>query len=306
RVSSVVCRSLEGRELIVEGKVIILAMGAFESARILLNSDRQMPGGIANTYDVVGRFYTDHLKHYTGTLKPGPLVQQFAHELQYGPKPRFCVSFALDDATQRAEELMEHSLYLQPIYERLVGRVWRTLRGRPPYRDGNGSIAGYRVKFISEQVPHRDSRIKLGTARDALGQRKLEVNWCFTEQDRRSLPKITSLLTQRVAQVGLGTIDFGDKTPSVETMTDAAHQMGTTRMASSPKEGVVDADCRVFGTENLYVVGSGVFPVGPTYSPTYTILALARRLGQHLLQTMPAFKGVGSLPTIAPNVSASQ
>ncbi|MGF1520832.1 MAG: GMC oxidoreductase [Leptolyngbyaceae cyanobacterium] len=305
RVTTVVCRSLEGRELMVEGKVIILATGAFESARILLNSDRQLPGGIANSYDVVGRFYTDHLKHYTGTLKPGPLAQQFAHELQYGPKPRFCVSFALDDATQRAEELLEHSLYLQPVYERWAGRLWRTLRGCPPYRDGNGPIAGYRVKFISEQAPHRNSRIKLGTACDALGQRKLAVDWCFTEHDRRSLPKILHLLTQRVAQVGLGTIDFGEQPPSLETMTDAAHQMGTTRMASSSKEGVVDADCCVFGTTNLYIVGSGVFPVGPTYSPTFTILALARRLGQHLLQTMPKLAGGSHTPAIAPKMSAS-
>lgn len=285
RVTGVVCRSLEGRELIVEGGTVILAIGAFETARILLNSDRQLPAGIGNGADLVGRFYTDHLKHYTGTLKPGSLVQEFACEMQYGPKPRFCVSFALDDATQKAHELLEHSLYLQPIYERLMGRVWRTLKGDRPYRDGNGSIASYRVKFIAEQFPHEDSCITLGQERDALGMRKLEVNWCFTDHDRRSLPKTLELLTQRVEKVGLGTIDFGETPPSVETMTDAAHQMGTTRMASQPQEGVVDTNCRVFGTENLYVVGSSVFPVGPTYSPTYTILALARRLGEHLLHS---------------------
>jgi choline dehydrogenase-like flavoprotein len=73
-----------------------------------------------------------------------------------------------------------------------------------------------------------------------------------------------------------------------ENMTDAVHQMGTTRMASRPEEGVVDTNCRVSGTENLYVASSAVFPTGPSYSPTFTILALARRLGQHLLQTTPA------------------
>jgi len=60
--------------------------------------------------------------------------------------------------------------------------------------------------------------------------------------------------------------------------------MGTTRMASRPEEGVVDPNCRVFGTDNLYVASSAVFPTGPSYSPTFTILALARRLGQHLLE----------------------
>ncbi|HIK17372.1 MAG TPA: GMC family oxidoreductase [Leptolyngbyaceae cyanobacterium M33_DOE_097] len=287
RVTAVHCRSLEGRELTVEGDIVILATGAFEAARLLLASDRQIPGGIGNQHELVGRFYTDHPKHHTGTLQPGSLARQYAHELQYAPKPRFCICFALDDATQQEHRLLEHVLYLKPIYEKPMERVWRTLQGRPACRDGNGAIASYRVKFVTEQVPHTQSRIQLGTEYDALGQRKLEVNWCFTQHDERSLEKTLHLLTQRFAEAGLGTFDFGDEPPSLENMTDAAHQMGTTRMACRPEEGVVDINCRVFGTENLYVASSAVFPTGPSYSPTFTILALARRLGQHILQTTP-------------------
>ena len=280
RVTSVVCRSLEGRELVVEGDVIILATGAFETARLLLASDRQLTGGIGNAHDLVGRFYTDHPKHHTGTLWPGELTKQYAHEMQYKPKPRFCVCFALDEATQQEYKLLEHVLYLKPIYEKSM----KPVPGRPTCLDDNGLVVAYRVKFVTEQVPQKDSRLTLGTELDPLGQRKLEVNWCFTDHDRRSLPKIVELLTPRVEKAGLGTMDFGDDPPSLETMTDAAHQMGTTRMANRPEEGVVDTNCRVFGTDNLYVASSAVFPTGPSYSPTFTILALARRLGQHLLQ----------------------
>ena len=284
RVTAVACRSLEGRELIVEGDVIILAMGALETARLLLASDRQIPGGIGNAHDLVGRFYTDHPKHHTGILWPGQLTQKYAHEMQYQPKPRFCVCFALDEATQREQELLEHVLYLKPIYEKKM----KPVPGRPTCQDGNGLVVAYRVKFVTEQVPHKDSRVKLGNECDTLGQRKLELNWCFTDHDQQSLSKILGILPDRVAEVGLGTIDFGENPPSLENMTDAAHQMGTTRMASSPEEGVVDTNCRVFGTDNLYIASSAVFPTGPSYSPTFTILALARRLGQHLLQKTPA------------------
>ncbi|GAB4385747.1 MAG: GMC family oxidoreductase [Elainellaceae cyanobacterium] len=301
RVTAVVCRSLEGRELVVEGDAIVLATGALEAARLLLASDRQLPGGIGNAHDLVGRFYTDHPKHHTGTLKPGTLTRQYAYELQYAPKPRFCICFALDDATQQEYELLEHVLYLKPIYEKPGERLGRILRGRPACRDNNGTIAAYRVKFVTEQVPHTSSRIKLGTELDALGQRKLEVDWCFTDHDRQSMAKTLQLLTQRFAEVGLGTFDFGDDPPNLETMTDAAHQMGTTRMANRPKEGVVDTNCRVFGTDNLYVASSAVFPTGPSYSPTFTILALARRLGQHLLETIP--KSIGSLGVCATTTS---
>ena len=284
RVTSVMCRSLEGKEIVAEAETIILATGAFETARLLLASDKQLPGGIGNTHDLVGRFYTDHPKHHTGTLKPDFLTQQYARELQYAPKPRFCVCFALDDATQKKYQLLEHVLYLKPIYEKTLDRLWRILQGRAAGRDENGVIASYRVKFVTEQVPQKNSRIKLGTELDALGQRKLEVDWNFTEQDHYSIAKTLELLTHRFAEAKLGRFEFGDKPPSIENMTDAAHQMGTTRMGNCPEEGVVDTDCKVFGTENLYVASSAVFPTGPSYSPTFTILALARRLGQHLLQ----------------------
>jgi choline dehydrogenase-like flavoprotein len=58
--------------------------------------------------------------------------------------------------------------------------------------------------------------------------------------------------------------------------------MGTTRMASNSNDGVVDANCKVFGTENLYVAGSSVFPRGGANNPTLPIVQFALRLAEHL------------------------
>ena len=63
--------------------------------------------------------------------------------------------------------------------------------------------------------------------------------------------------------------------------------MGTTRMADSPAEGVVDSNCRVFGVSNLYVAGSSIFPTVGHAAPTLTIIALALRLADHLRTVMP-------------------
>lgn len=60
------------------------------------------------------------------------------------------------------------------------------------------------------------------------------------------------------------------------------HHMGATRMSADPKTGVVDADCRVHGTENLYVASSSVFSTAGFSNPTLTIVALALRLADHL------------------------
>ena len=53
-------------------------------------------------------------------------------------------------------------------------------------------------------------------------------------------------------------------------------------MAEDPKHGVVDRNCRVFGTGNLYVASSAVFPTSSYANPTLTIVALAIRLADHL------------------------
>jgi choline dehydrogenase-like flavoprotein len=58
--------------------------------------------------------------------------------------------------------------------------------------------------------------------------------------------------------------------------------MGTTRMHTDPRQGVVDAQCRVHGVPNLFVAGSSVFPAGGYANPTLTLLALALRLADHL------------------------
>ena len=62
--------------------------------------------------------------------------------------------------------------------------------------------------------------------------------------------------------------------------------MGTTRMGLSTADSVVDSNCRVHTTDNLYVAGSSVFPAGGASNPTYTMVAMALRLGAHLASTL--------------------
>ena len=62
------------------------------------------------------------------------------------------------------------------------------------------------------------------------------------------------------------------------------HQLGGTRTGSDPAESVVDADCRVHGYDNLYVAGGSVFPTSGWANPTLTIVALALRTADHLIE----------------------
>jgi choline dehydrogenase-like flavoprotein len=55
-------------------------------------------------------------------------------------------------------------------------------------------------------------------------------------------------------------------------------------MSDDPKRGVTDQWGRVHGIANLYVAGSSLFPTAGWANPTLTILALALRTSEHLLE----------------------
>ena len=72
---------------------------------------------------------------------------------------------------------------------------------------------------------------------------------------------------------------------------DAAHQMGTTRMAHTAAGGVVDSNCKVFGIDNMYVAGASVFPTTDYVNPTLNLTALAARLATFILATRTTTTG---------------
>lgn len=82
--------------------------------------------------------------------------------------------------------------------------------------------------------------------------------------------------------------EFRKKSPlNAEYGTAAsAHQMGTCRMSSSPKKGVVDQDGRVWGTQGLYVADASVFPSASGVNPMVTNMAItdwtSRKLAEEL------------------------
>ena len=75
----------------------------------------------------------------------------------------------------------------------------------------------------------------------------------------------------------------------------SAHQMGTCRMSKSPKLGVVDPDCQVWGTDGLYVLDASVFPSASGVNPMVTNMAIADWASRNLARAMGAVRGEGSV-----------
>jgi len=93
------------------------------------------------------------------------------------------------------------------------------------------------------------------------------------------------MLARELGRAGLGRLQLMLSEDDMEWPDDlggGAHHMGTTRMHTDPREGVVDANACVHGVANLFLAGSSVFPTSGAAHPTLTVVALAVRLADHL------------------------
>lgn len=157
----------------------------------------------------------------------------------------------------------------------------RRRANKPTVKSDHVDLVGY-----FEQVPNPDSRITLGEERDALGQKKVCVDWRLTPLDRHTYRTAATLFGNELARACSGTFKLEpwleDDDAAVPMVYGTSHHLGTTRMADDPRQGVVDRECKVHGIDNLYVAGSSVFPTGGWAFPTFTIVALSLRLAEHL------------------------
>jgi choline dehydrogenase-like flavoprotein len=143
---------------------------------------------------------------------------------------------------------------------------------------------------LCEQAPDPESRIVLHPHEtDALGMPLCEIRWNFDELHLHTLRVAARTFQAAFAQTGFAALRLAAWLQQDEVqgdwrskLRDWKHHIGTCRMSATPSDGVVDTDCRVFSVANLYVAGSAVFPTGGHANPTFTIVALALRLADHL------------------------
>jgi choline dehydrogenase-like flavoprotein len=143
----------------------------------------------------------------------------------------------------------------------------------------------YPLEFHVEQMPNPASRVSLSTSLDPDGMPRLKVDWKVLDADVEGIINAHKLLGREISRTRTGTFRFDAEELASrirEKSIVGGHHIGTTRMSSSPKHGVVDPDCRVHGVDNLFVASSAVMPTSGQANPTLTIIALSLRLADHL------------------------
>jgi choline dehydrogenase-like flavoprotein len=259
---------------VARARVFVVCGGGMESPRLLLLSRSEAhPEGIGNHHDRVGRGFNEHpsvnfyakISHRWGTIVPTNKI---------GRTHQFYDHF-------RAQGLGS----VLPVFR----QSWILPHHNMPLKLSNiprniASVFGRLVKatlYIGVVVEMRVSdsnRVTLSrTKKDSFGQPLAHLIFSYGQDDLALLEQSRALVHEFYRKLDASSIHEAQVTWS-------RHHQGTCRMGANPKTSVVDPDLRVHGTPNLYVCGSEVFVTGGSMQPCLTIMALAGRLGEHLVK----------------------
>ena len=317
-------RTLSGNRARVQASAYVLAAGGLENPRLLLASTGADPAGLANAHDQVGRYFCEHLQVPMGFgALEAPREELLGYVGVETPlaSGRFAgqrhgVKYTLALTSEHVREAATLGLEAQFLVEPLPVGV-------PAQTEGLNAVdvaelmsltsreaakSGLCLQILAEQRLRPDSRVSLGTQRDALGMRRIRLDWRYGPSDRAALVSGLRTMAEELGAAGLGrlqvipgavtlgsahffdpqglinlfAVDF-DRVDEHDFLIGMGyHHMCTTRMSETAGEGVVNSDCRVHEMDNLWIAGSSVFATGGVATPTFTIVALAIRLADHL------------------------
>jgi choline dehydrogenase-like flavoprotein len=280
RVSGVLAHDPSGREVRYRARAVVLAAGAIETPRLLLNSaGGAHPDGVGNAHDQVGRnlmeflyvlrsvMFERSLESYVG-LPLDSRIWDFNGAAGHAPLPN---GFVLGQRCGAFEGPVGYALEGVPGF----GVAHRKAMKR---RFG----AGLELLGVAEQHPRPQNRVKLSERRDRFGVPLARVETPLDRDDLMVLSAMWGRLGElaeaaRVEEV-IGQVTAYD-------VPEARHVGGTCRMGVDPRRSVADPTGAVHGHPNLAIADASVLVTqGAGDSPSLTVQALALRAAEALAE----------------------
>ena len=277
RITAVVGHGEGGREQRHRARAFVLAAGAVETPRLLLNSaGGAHPGGPGNDHDQVGRNLMETLYLLRSALFDRPLET-------YAGIPLDSRIWDLNGAV----EPMPNGFVLGHLagpFEGPVGYALHAVDGfGVAHREAMQRHFGAAITLfgIAEQHPRPGNRISLSERRDRFGVPLARIATRLDEADL----EVLSRMWERIGELAQASnADLGGQTSAYDTPI-ATHVAGTCRMGDEPSRSVVDSHGRVHGVPNLVIADASVLvSEGAGDSPSLTIQALALRSGEALAE----------------------
>lgn len=265
----------------VQAEHVVVAAGAIESARLLLNSSSDAePEGIGNRNGLVGRNLQGHV--YSGAF--GLYDEPFQDGLGPG------VSIAtLRFAHGNGGGIIGGGLLANEFTRLPLIHFYRALAPDAP-RWGIAGKDAMRTSFLRtsqlmgpiQEIPNPEARVRLSkTVKDRYGIPVAMLSGVVHPESIRA----SRMLAQKAEewQRASGARQVWRAEPGTG-LSGGQHQSGTLRMGEDPSTSVTDPSGRVHGYDNLWVCDGSVHVTNGGVNPVLTIMALAFRTSDKLVK----------------------
>ncbi len=296
------------QEYEVSAKAVVLAASACESARLLLNSkSSNHPNGLANSSNIVGKYLHDSTGAGMGGILPKLVGRKRYNEDGVGGMhvytPWWLDNKKLDFA--RGYHIEYYGGMGMPGYG--FGFGIQGTNGKYPGRDGKQKQAGgygvalkddyryfYGAQFgmdgRGEAIAREDNYCEIDpNTVDKYGIPVLRFHYKWSDQEVKQAKHMKDTFREIIHKMG-GVVTWGDDGPENDYGLEAPgriiHEVGTTRMGNDAKKSVLNKFNQAHDCKNLFVMDGGAFVSQADKNPTWTILALAMRASEYLIDEM--------------------
>ncbi len=259
-------------------KWVIVAANAIQSARLLLlSTNESYPDGLGNQSGQVGQNLTFH-NGWLNSIR----YADWVYPVQFGGWTGQSHQF-IDPETRGQHGGVKVELPFVRARSPL-------LRGERELWKSSAEILEkfqerqhwYDIRLHSEASVGPEKYVILADKRDRFGDPFAKVEYSLNDFDRATYDYAMGLLN-RIAEA---TDAKEVRAASLGDFHSTAHHHGTCRMGTDPDNSVTDSFGQVHGISNLFVLGGSQFVGSGAVNPTLTMVALALRSADYLLDRL--------------------
>ncbi|MBK6389384.1 MAG: GMC family oxidoreductase [Saprospiraceae bacterium] len=295
------------QEYHIKARSVVLAASACESARLLLNSkSSRHSNGLANSSGMVGKYLHDSTGKDMGGVFPKLMDHPRYNEDGVGGahiySPWWGDNKKLD--FPRGYHIEYWGGLSMPGYgfgwglEGLNGKL--TKDGKPKEAGGYGAAlkqdyrnfygASVGMSGRGESIAREDNYCEIDpNTVDKYGIPVLRFNYKWTDYEVKQAKHMQDTFHEILTNLG-ATITFGIDSAANDWGLAAPgriiHEVGTVRMMDDPKKGPLNRNCQAHDCKNIFVADASPFVQQGDKNPTWTILALAMRTSEYIVDQM--------------------
>lgn len=288
-----------GKACHAAARVVVLAASSCETVRILLNSKHaQAPNGLANSSGKVGRYLMDTVGSSVDGQVPllenlPPLNEDGASEgHMYTPWWLYQEQLAGKLGFARGYHIEFGGGKRMPGLGTAAGMEWLTggsygEKFKQDARRYYGSFVGFDGR--GEMIPNENSYCEIDPlVKDKWGIPVLRFHWQWSDHETRQAAHMQKTFQEIIEAMG-GRVNgevLTDGAKAIQTGGSIIHEVGGAIMGADAKRSVTNQWGQTWDVKNVFVADGAVFPSNADKNPTLTIMALAWRCADRILDLM--------------------